>query len=278
MNRIQASASNRIRLGQNATSRNRPTIDACLPSISRPEGLPDSPARTPSAGPGRTQGYRHHPVGSGPRLSRPFGNPRAGPAGFAQGTKLSYGIGSGPYSAANHSLFFAPIPSCRGSAPPAHGVPTPSRRAVAPRQARALGAGTGMTANVPECPVLSAPSPDEPAEPASPEADLSDRSLLRRWRNHEQDAATELYLRYAQRLRVLVLTHRSANLSRRVEIEDLLQSIFASFFRGAKLGYYDVPAGEELWKLVLVIALNKLRAQGNFHTAAKRDVRLTAGG
>jgi RNA polymerase sigma-70 factor, ECF subfamily len=63
-----------------------------------------------------------------------------------------------------------------------------------------------------------------------------------------------------------------------VEIDDLLQSIFASFFRGIQRGYYDVPFGEELWKLLLVIALNKLRAQGNYHTAAKRDVRLSVGG
>jgi RNA polymerase sigma-70 factor (ECF subfamily) len=113
---------------------------------------------------------------------------------------------------------------------------------------------------------------------APPETSPSDRSLLRRWRNHEQDAATQLYLRYAHRLRALVQTHRSADLARRVEVEDLVQSIFASFFRGVNQGYYDVPPGEELWKLILVIALNKLRAQGNFHRAAKRDIRLTAGG
>jgi RNA polymerase sigma-70 factor (ECF subfamily) len=107
---------------------------------------------------------------------------------------------------------------------------------------------------------------------------LSDHSLLRRWRNHEQDAATQLYLRYAHRLRALVQTHRSQDLARRVDVEDLVQSIFASFFRGVEQGFYDVPVGEELWKLILVIALNKLRASGNFHRAAKRDVRLTACG
>src|SRR5262249_20778527 len=56
------------------------------------------------------------------------------------------------------------------------------------------------------------------------------------------------------------------------------QSVCGSFFRGASSGYYDVPAGEELWKLFLVIALNKIRAKGAYHRAAKRDVRLTVGG
>jgi RNA polymerase sigma-70 factor (ECF subfamily) len=63
-----------------------------------------------------------------------------------------------------------------------------------------------------------------------------------------------------------------------VDVEDIVQSVFGSFFRGASRGDYDVPAGEELWKLFLVIALNKIRAKGAYHRAAKRDVRLTAGG
>ena len=43
--------------------------------------------------------------------------------------------------------------------------------------------------------------------------------------------------------------------------------------KGELLG--DVPAGEELWRLLLVLALNKIRAKGAFHRAAKRDVRRT---
>jgi RNA polymerase sigma-70 factor (ECF subfamily) len=120
----------------------------------------------------------------------------------------------------------------------------------------------------------------EPKEPARP-ADLrevSDRSLLRRVRLGSEDAATQVYLRYAQRLRGLVKAQSSPELARRVDAEELVQSIFGSFFRVASKGYYDVPAGEELWKLFLVIALNKIRAKGAFHRAAKRDVRRTIAG
>lgn len=105
----------------------------------------------------------------------------------------------------------------------------------------------------------------------------SDRSLLQRFRRGSQDAATQLYLRYAARLRALARTHCSPDLSRRLDIDDIVQSVFGSFFRGASQGYYEVPPGEELWRLFLVIALNKIRAKGAFHRAAKRDVRLTAG-
>lgn len=106
----------------------------------------------------------------------------------------------------------------------------------------------------------------------------SDRSLLQRLREGSEDAATQLYLRYAQRLSALTRAQCSAELGRQVDVEDLVQSIFGSFFRGASQGYYDVPAGEELWKLFLVIALNKIRAKGNYHRAAKRDVRMTIQG
>lgn len=104
----------------------------------------------------------------------------------------------------------------------------------------------------------------------------TDESLLRWVRHGNQDAATRLYIRYAQRLRALVHDRCSPDLARRVEADDIVQSVFRSFFRGASQGYYEVPAGEDLWKLLLVIALNKIRAQGLFHRAAKRDVRRTA--
>lgn len=100
-----------------------------------------------------------------------------------------------------------------------------------------------------------------------------------RWiQNGSQDAATHLYLRYAERLRLLVSSQSSPELALREDAEDIVQSVFSSFFRGVGKGYYDVPAGDELWKLFLVIALNKICAKGAYHRAAKRDVRLTASG
>jgi RNA polymerase sigma-70 factor (ECF subfamily) len=108
--------------------------------------------------------------------------------------------------------------------------------------------------------------------------EMTDHSLIRHVRLGSQDAADQLYKRYAFRLRELARAQCSPNLARREEIEDIVQSVFGSFFRGANKGYYDVPAGEELWKLFLVIALNKIRAKGAYHQAAKRDIRRTVSG
>jgi RNA polymerase sigma-70 factor, ECF subfamily len=106
----------------------------------------------------------------------------------------------------------------------------------------------------------------------------SDRSLLVELHRGEDDAATQIYLRYADRLRQLATKQTADDLRSRVDPEDIVQSVFRTFFRRAAEGHYQVPEGEELWKLFLVIALNKIRRTGAWHHAAKRDTRSTAGG
>jgi RNA polymerase sigma-70 factor (ECF subfamily) len=118
----------------------------------------------------------------------------------------------------------------------------------------------------------SGQAPDRPGEASS------DRSLLRRFRGGQPDAATQLYLRYAERLRALAAGQFAPDLAPRVDPEDIVQSVFRTFFRRAALGQYDVPEGEELWKLFLVIALHKIRSTAASHRAAKRDVRATVTG
>lgn len=103
----------------------------------------------------------------------------------------------------------------------------------------------------------------------------TDASLLGRFRRGEGDAATELYLRYARRLRAVAEAQTAPDLRRRLDPDDIVQSVFRTFFRRAAAGQYDVPAGEELWKLFLVIGLNKVRAVAAHHRAAKRDVAAT---
>jgi RNA polymerase sigma-70 factor (ECF subfamily) len=121
---------------------------------------------------------------------------------------------------------------------------------------------------------MTGPSPPLP----DPDESFSDRSLLRRFQAGQEDAATQLYLRYAGRLLALAQAQCAPDLAPRVDPEDIVQSIFRTFFRRAAQGHYEVPEGEELWKLFLVIGLNKIRATATFHRAAKRDVGVTATG
>jgi RNA polymerase sigma-70 factor (ECF subfamily) len=104
---------------------------------------------------------------------------------------------------------------------------------------------------------------------------VSDGSLLRRFRAGSDQAATELYLRYARQIYRLAQANCGGDLARRIDASDIVQSVFSSFFRRARDGQYEVPDGQDLWKLLLVMALNKIRAQGNFHRAGCRDVGVT---
>lgn len=108
-----------------------------------------------------------------------------------------------------------------------------------------------------------------------PFKDLSDASLLRRFRSGHQSAATELYLRYAERLGSFASAKTGADLVSRVDPDSIVQSVFRSFLRRAQDGQYHVAPGEELWKLLLVMALNKIRSAATYHHAQRRDSRKT---
>jgi RNA polymerase sigma-70 factor, ECF subfamily len=104
---------------------------------------------------------------------------------------------------------------------------------------------------------------------------ITDRSLLRRFRSGEQDAATTLYARYAQKVGAVARARTSPALAPRLDADDVVQSVFRTFFRRASEGQYEVPDGAELWNLLHVISLNKIRSLASHHRAAKRNVAAT---
>jgi RNA polymerase sigma-70 factor, ECF subfamily len=114
--------------------------------------------------------------------------------------------------------------------------------------------------------------------PEMPAPEASDQSLLSRCHVGDQDAATQLYDRYAQRLTRLVRKRCPIALARCAGLEDIVQSVFQIFFRRAGQGNYEVRDGDLVWNLLLVIALNRVRNRATYHYAAKRDAHRTIGG
>ena len=112
--------------------------------------------------------------------------------------------------------------------------------------------------------------------PHTSSVETSDGSLLRQFQQGSTDAASRLYGRYVERLRALASAHTPGQLSGRLDADDIVQSVFRTFLRRAREGHYEVPSGEDLWGLLLVITLNKIRSCSDFHQAAKRDVRLVS--
>ena len=99
-------------------------------------------------------------------------------------------------------------------------------------------------------------------------------TLLERWRAGDQQAAGELFHRYASRLVALVRSKLSDRLVGRVDPEDVVQSAYRSFFIDTRDGLYELGAGGDLWQLLVTITLHKLNDQVKRNTADKRTVGL----
>jgi RNA polymerase sigma factor (sigma-70 family) len=103
----------------------------------------------------------------------------------------------------------------------------------------------------------------------------TDRSLMRRFQNGDSRAAAALHDRYSARMRGLAKVRLDPALATRVDVEDIVQSALASFFRAVSKGVYQVPPSGELWQLLAAITRHKLNHARMRHLAAKRDVRRT---
>jgi RNA polymerase sigma-70 factor, ECF subfamily len=99
----------------------------------------------------------------------------------------------------------------------------------------------------------------------------SDHELVGQARGGDQDASTQLYGRYAKRVTALVKKRCSDRLARDAGVDDIVQSVFKTLFEQICHGCYDVPDGDELWKLLLVLALNKIRSKAEYYGARKRN-------
>lgn len=102
--------------------------------------------------------------------------------------------------------------------------------------------------------------------------------LVQRYRQGDPDAAGELFRDYAQRLSRLAEQFINPKLGGRVEGDDVVQSVFRTFFRRCTAGEFPIDSSAQLWQLLVRITIRKARAQGRRHTAARRDVRVEQSG
>ena len=98
--------------------------------------------------------------------------------------------------------------------------------------------------------------------------------LLAEVKTGDQQAATDLFQRFANRLVGLARSRLDVDLRRKVDPEDIVQSVFGSFFRRHGAGEVDVQSWESLWSLLTVITVHKCGHQIRYYRAAKRDAAL----
>ena len=105
-------------------------------------------------------------------------------------------------------------------------------------------------------------------------ADLpTDKVLLDLWRAGDEQAARQLFDTYVERLLALARRRISQRLAGRVDPEDVVQSVFRTFFHRAREGQFHVADQDELGKLLVRITVHKTLRQVAFHQAAKRNLQ-----
>jgi len=86
-----------------------------------------------------------------------------------------------------------------------------------------------------------------------------------------ETAYVDLVNQFTQRLLRLVDSRLSPALARRVDSEDVVQSVFRSFFRRSH--EFRFQRSGDLWRLLATMAVNKVRKQAARQGAEKRDYR-----
>jgi RNA polymerase sigma-70 factor (ECF subfamily) len=97
------------------------------------------------------------------------------------------------------------------------------------------------------------------------------------WRDGDEKACQELFDCYAEKLVSLARRRISQRLAGRVDPEDIVQSVFRTFFQRAQDGQFDFADPDDLGKLLVRITVHKTLRQVAFHKAAKRNPSLEIG-
>jgi RNA polymerase sigma factor (sigma-70 family) len=103
--------------------------------------------------------------------------------------------------------------------------------------------------------------------------DTSFPSLLARCREGEEDANRLLFEEVAHRLIGLARNHLHGQVRQKVDPEDVVQSVFRSFFGDLRDGDFELQTWDSLWSLLVVITLRKCGRKVKHFIGPWRDVR-----
>jgi RNA polymerase sigma factor (sigma-70 family) len=94
---------------------------------------------------------------------------------------------------------------------------------------------------------------------------------IRRWSAGDPQAAELLFRRYAARLTQIAEQYLSPTLAAREGSEDVVQSVFRTFFRRSSAGLFQIDSSAQVWRLLVKITVQKVRTRARYHGAKKRS-------
>jgi RNA polymerase sigma-70 factor (ECF subfamily) len=89
----------------------------------------------------------------------------------------------------------------------------------------------------------------------------------------DQCAATEVFRRFAGHLIALARTELDTRLRCKVDPEDVVQSVYRSFFCRYQAGQFDLTNWDSLWSLLTVITVRKCLNRVRHYRTQRRDVK-----
>jgi RNA polymerase sigma-70 factor (ECF subfamily) len=101
-------------------------------------------------------------------------------------------------------------------------------------------------------------------------------SLMGRLRAGEEEAAAQLFRRYSRRLIGLANSRLDRLVRQKLDPEDVMQSVFNSFFCRHRDGDWDLANWNGLWSLLAQITIRKCGRRVVHYRGERRDVRREA--
>ncbi len=96
--------------------------------------------------------------------------------------------------------------------------------------------------------------------------------LMDRLRSGEDEAAREVFARFAARLVGLARRNLDGRIAVKVDPEDVVQSVYKSFFVRQREGRLEVVSWDGLWGVLTMITVRKCADRAAHYQAIKRDV------
>jgi DNA-directed RNA polymerase specialized sigma24 family protein len=100
----------------------------------------------------------------------------------------------------------------------------------------------------------------------------SEKTLCDQWRAGNQDAATELYRRFMDRLLTVLSRNLATRFLRRIDPESVMISAFDSLLKRTKEKPFSFEEDSDVWKTLVTIGLNKLRNRVRDAKVQKADI------
>jgi RNA polymerase sigma factor (sigma-70 family) len=105
------------------------------------------------------------------------------------------------------------------------------------------------------------------------ESDTSFADLMARLQAGDQDAAAQIFERFASRLIALARSRMGQRMRQKEDPEDVVQSVYQSFFVRQARGEFELRDWDSLWALLATITLRKCGHRIEHFQAARRDMR-----